>query len=330
LYFDSTTNNLYICSGSPSTWVAVGGGAGGYWDVSPSDPNNIYNTNSGNVGIGTANPAGKLHVVDNEIPGNTIDDDGDGVTDETDGLMVFTPTGRVGIGRTINLAYPLEVTGDIRAWGTGVTSIHIRTGGTGTSDNAAITFTAKDTQVPGARIRLFNAAHSPADEFNINNIIGPITFSNGVNERVRITDTGNVGIGTTNPTVPLQVNGPVSGAIKIVDGNQVAGRVLTSDANGLATWQAAGGGGTQFGVLQTKSNNNVYLAATDGFVMAGGSGYFSPVVGLVGTSASPTTKVAQEQSYTNTIYVTIIFPVQKNNYWKVTGASTVYWQPTGS
>jgi len=43
-----------------------------------------------------------------------------------------------------------------------------------------------------------------------------------------------VGIGTSNPTAKLQVDG----SIRYVDGNQAAGRVLTSDVNGNATWQA--------------------------------------------------------------------------------------------
>ena len=51
---------------------------------------------------------------------------------------------------------------------------------------------------------------------------------------------GNVGIGTTNPGANLEINGPASGAIKIVDGNQAAGKVLTSNANGVGTWQTGG------------------------------------------------------------------------------------------
>jgi hypothetical protein len=48
--------------------------------------------------------------------------------------------------------------------------------------------------------------------------------------------TGNVGIGVTGtPTAKLQVNGTV----RITDGTQLAGRVLTSDANGNASWQEA-------------------------------------------------------------------------------------------
>ena len=49
-----------------------------------------------------------------------------------------------------------------------------------------------------------------------------------------------VGIGTTAPDEELHV----VGNIKMVDGNQAAGRVLTSDANGVGTWQAAAAGGS--------------------------------------------------------------------------------------
>ncbi len=47
---------------------------------------------------------------------------------------------------------------------------------------------------------------------------------------------GNVGIGTVNPTAKLDING---GTIKIADGTQGAGKVLTSDATGLASWRSA-------------------------------------------------------------------------------------------
>jgi len=43
-----------------------------------------------------------------------------------------------------------------------------------------------------------------------------------------------VGIGTSNPSEKLQVNGK----IKIVDGTQGEGKILTSDANGKASWVA--------------------------------------------------------------------------------------------
>lgn len=50
---------------------------------------------------------------------------------------------------------------------------------------------------------------------------------------IAVAQTGNVGIGTTTPTAKLHVNG----SVKITDGTQGAGKVLTSDAAGKATWQ---------------------------------------------------------------------------------------------
>ena len=58
---------------------------------------------------------------------------------------------------------------------------------------------------------------------------------------------GNVGIGTARPDKALQVNGN----IKMVDGNQAAGKVLTSDANGTGSWQTAAGKVVQMVYFQT-------------------------------------------------------------------------------
>ena len=69
---------------------------------------------------------------------------------------------------------------------------------------------------------------------------GFLFFTGGgavANERMRITSTGNVGIGTTNPTTKLTVNG----SITIADGTQGVGKVLTSDADGKASWGAGEG-----------------------------------------------------------------------------------------
>ena len=57
-------------------------------------------------------------------------------------------------------------------------------------------------------------------------------------ERMRIQGTGEVGIGTSTPGAKLEV----AGQVKITGGVPGAGKVLTSDATGLATWTTPSGG----------------------------------------------------------------------------------------
>lgn len=64
-----------------------------------------------------------------------------------------------------------------------------------------------------------------------------LAFSTNGLERMRINQNGNVGIGTTTPTRRLHINNDSAGAFRITDGTQANGRVLTSDAAGVATWR---------------------------------------------------------------------------------------------
>jgi len=62
--------------------------------------------------------------------------------------------------------------------------------------------------------------------------------------RIYISEGGNIGVGTDVPTNLFHINSSTSGAVKIVDGTQGADKVLTSDADGVATWKvipASGG-----------------------------------------------------------------------------------------
>lgn len=76
-------------------------------------------------------------------------------------------------------------------------------------------------------------------------------------EPLVVNSASNVGIGTTSPTAKLDV----AGSVKIVDGTQAVGKVLTSDANGLASWQtpasyAAGNGiAISSNVISSNLNN---------------------------------------------------------------------------
>ncbi|MBB6331772.1 hypothetical protein HNP24_002722 [Chryseobacterium sediminis] len=69
-----------------------------------------------------------------------------------------------------------------------------------------------------------------------NNINSAPTSAQQVNDIV-VNTSGNIGIGTINPTNKLDIRSATNGAVKIVDGTQGVNKVLTSDANGVATWK---------------------------------------------------------------------------------------------
>lgn len=133
----------------------------------------------------------------------------------------------------------------------------------------------KNTTATGAAGMTFNAGASdgfwgmngPSRAMNPNQFFmgngnangGFLFFTGGgeaANERMRITSTGNVGIGTTSPATKLAVNGSVT----IADGTQGAGKVLTSDANGKASWQT--GGGSSSGTGLEALNKHYFITAS--------------------------------------------------------------------
>ena len=90
-------------------------------------------------------------------------------------------------------------------------------------------------------------------------------------------ENGYIGMGTETPTEKLHVEG----SIKMVDGNQSNGYVLTSDANGVGSWQASSGGSGsslwEYGNVETNSLMDINGAHTqsvsgmDFTMLAGGS-----------------------------------------------------------
>lgn len=69
------------------------------------------------------------------------------------------------------------------------------------------------------------------------------TAANGsgiLSQRMTLENTGFLGIGQAVPAAKLDINGSSGQTLKIVDTNQGAGKVLTSDASGVASWSAPG------------------------------------------------------------------------------------------
>ena len=95
-------------------------------------------------------------------------------------------------------------------------------------------------------------------------------FTTTSGEIMRIRN-GNVGIGTTNPGAKLDV----AGNVKITDGTQGVGKVLTSDANGVASWQANGvpAGAVILWTGASCPAGYTRLSTLDGKFLVGGTSY---------------------------------------------------------
>ena len=94
----------------------------------------------------------------------------------------------------------------------------------------------------------------------------PLHFETNSSVKMAILSNGNVGIGVSNPTTKLEVVGTSGTTLKIVDGNQAVGKVLTSDANGIASWQ-------------TTTNGTVTNVTGSGPITVS-SGTTTPVIGI--------------------------------------------------
>ncbi|WP_294309442.1 hypothetical protein [Chryseobacterium sp. sg2396] len=100
---------------------------------------------------------------------------------------------------------------------------------------------------------------------------------------------GRLGLGTITPTTRLELsNGNINGAIKITDGTQGTGKVLTSDANGLGTWQnipawaTTGNSGTDATAINAPGTKFIGTTDAHSFVIKTNNN----LAGYIGTAAS--------------------------------------------
>jgi trimeric autotransporter adhesin len=142
------------------------------------------------------------------------------------------------------------------------------------------------------------AGSSRANQFNatngIFNTVGATNLSlntNGANRMTILNSNGFVGINTTAPTSALHV----AGAVRIVDGTQGAAKVLTSDANGLASWATpVGGGNVSNSGTPTVGQAAEWVTATkmQGVTITGTGSYVkstNAVIGLASATGLPLT-----------------------------------------
>ena len=116
--------------------------------------------------------------------------------------------------------------------------------------------------------------------------IGIGTHNNSREDALVVLKNGNTGIGTNTPSATLDVEG----SIQIVDGNEATGKVLTSDANGNATWQAVPAGADNLG--NHSATINIQLAGNWLSNDGGSEGLRVDNAGNVGVgTATPTDKL---------------------------------------
>ncbi len=185
------------------------------WDTTNSI--DIFNTNTGNVGIGIVNPLDKLHVKGNIIidggvlspvggqnlqlilkpPHSIVLSDNVGTS-----LLQVNADGNVGIG-TATPVEKLTVDGNIR----------MRSQYQGS-------FIDMTTTTANIGARMFYLPLTPSFGFKLPGIPFVVDHDNGNVVSLLITPTGNVGIGFAgnyNPAQKLEVDGTILGALPLTD-----------------------------------------------------------------------------------------------------------------
>ncbi len=250
-----------------ATWQLHGGGGGSNWIVSGED---IFNSNTGNVGIGTSSPDALLHINgtgqgqgnvlfagDISLPPGDPPIEGPGAR-----MMWYADIAAFRVGQVdgthwdkTNLGFMSFAAG----WNTRASGMNSVSIGTGTNADAlgsialgsfanasydystALGYGTKAHSAYETVIGKHNSEYEPANSWGWNPADRLFVIGNGTgsspaerSNAMTVLKNGNVGIGTTSPSAQLHTTGTVrfDGA-----GTPAAGKVLTSDVNGTATWQ---------------------------------------------------------------------------------------------
>ncbi|MDD5568199.1 MAG: hypothetical protein PHY88_03235 [Candidatus Omnitrophica bacterium] len=267
--------------------------------------------------------AKRIAIGDDYIQGGTYDwEESDGDGGEIDYAADLVVEGNVGIG-TVNPTRKLEIRdGDMQLIQTVTAQPRIYFGEVSNTPVFSWGFDGLNVSSPANRMVLKGEYSSWTDELMTFNQSGTMYLK------------GNVGIGTTAPTVPLHVVGATTGAVRIVDGNQSSGYVLTSDANGVGTWKANSG---SFGDWEVMTPNVTYQASTDGFVVAKYC-CMGSISGYTDSSSTPSRIRAFHKDNgddADDSSGSITMPVRKGDYWKVVlegswSTCSIYWLPLGT
>ncbi|MBC8451025.1 hypothetical protein H8D73_02295 [bacterium] len=181
-------------------------------------------------------------------------DSGDG--DWTiDGTTVYHEVGRVGIGVTVP-------SGKLHIRDDSVTAVAVTIENQDTSANSSerINFSNEDGSL--AYIACYDDDSASYESMMVianNRPGGRVVLRNGALSPVVLDSTGNVGIGLSSPASKLDVDGTAEMLGFKLTTSPSDGYVLTSDAAGVGTWQAAGVGGDSD---WTVAGNDMYSAVS--------------------------------------------------------------------
>ena len=288
LFFSNGTANQGISMYNLSGKLVFGTGATA--GSSSGDPR-MYLTNTGNLGIGTASPSSMLHLEDAVSPTLQIKDTTNNVT-----FKAYAQDSNSHLGNTSNHDLFIDTNNVSRITVKADGKVGINTGGTTLHNSFTVQGNANISNGDGAYLTFNNGDANITAHYNSSGTNGRDlsfkTWKSGVGntEKMRIDKDGNVGIGTTAPSVGLQLGNSVSGQTKTAIFNSEGGsevgltiqsrtnraklRVADNDSNAYVVAEA---GKAFFGASSNGDTNNITVL-TDGNV---GIGTTSPDAKLV-------------------------------------------------
>lgn len=317
-YDPSNGNRLTQYSGG-------GGGSGNYldsfWRVSGID-SNYYRINGVTYSVKDSTGGGGTGW---SLTGNSGTDPSTNFLGTTDAQDLVIKVDNAEVGRFGSIGN-IALGGDVTA-ATGVTSFAASTGlsfGTGSNafsgstalgDNSnafsgSYTYASGSTSMGiGVKSKSYNgvavgtyndstnaASSTSYDPLNRAFQIGIGTDNANRANALTVLFNGNTGIGTVNPDSTLHV----VGGFKLVNGTQGNGKVLTSDANGGASWQTAGGGTpslTQYRLAVGDASNLLSSNAA----ITGGRALASDANGVPVASSTTATELGYVNGVTSSI-----------------------------
>lgn len=264
---------VYETDTTPGFWYYDGGswatfGADVDWTVSGTD---MYNANTGNVGIGNTAPSALLHLTGTTVPSSggtstlyTNDFSSGGITNILNGGNGCTVSPNIWhISATSSNASCTTCTGNRVYINYSSSCVQDQTfvegNFTPTTTSVDISFNYGYDDFSGATdsfiVTLYNETTSSVTATLLNLTTDALnsTYSStetvtiGDNYSIRFQYTGDNDWGAAvDDILVTESSAPTAGTymFRLEDGQEQAGYVLTSDANGYATWQVAGAGGT--------------------------------------------------------------------------------------